>query len=274
VGPDREKLDQAEQVLIEGREGKASKLLNKWLKKFPHSPYRAEALYYAGQSLEQQGKLYKAFERYEQLLEGYNNSEFFRPGLEAEFGIAERFLSGTKRMALGIFRVSGDDVGINIIEKLQERRPGSVLAEKGLMLLGDYYLRKKLYPEAADAYNLLIIEYPSSIYVRQARLRAARAYMNMFEGVSKDPVPLIEAHERLLEYRQLYQGDEQSNEIEAMLAKVEDLQAERDYQTGRFYERTGKKGAGRFYYEQVIERWGRSKWATKAQKRLGKLGPA
>ena len=274
VGPDRDKLDQAEQVLIEGRSAKATGLLNKWLKKFPHSPHRAEALYYAGQSLEYQGKLYQAFERYEQLLEGYNNSEFFRPGLEAEFGIAEKFLSGTKRRALGIFKVSGEGVGINIIEKLQERRPGSLLAEKGLMLLGDYYLQEKSYMEAADAYNLLISEYPSSVYVRQARLRAARAYMNMFEGVSKDPVPLIEARERLLEYRQLYQGDEQSNEIEAMLTKIDELQAERDYQTGRFYERTGKKRAGRFYYEQVMDRWGRSKWAAKAQKRLGKLGPA
>ena len=140
--------------------------------------------------------------------------------------------------------------------------------------MGDYYLRKKSYMEAADTYNLLIAEYPSSVYIRQARMRAARAYMNMFEGVSKDPVPLIEARERLLEYRQLYQGDSQSSEIEAMLAKIDELQAERDYQIGRFYERTGKKHAGRFYYEQVIERWPRSKWANKAQNKLGKLGPA
>ncbi|NIA07787.1 MAG: outer membrane protein assembly factor BamD [Actinobacteria bacterium] len=274
ASPDRDALDQAEQVLIEGQPAKATKLLNKWLKKSPRSPYRAEALYYVSQSLEHQGKLYQAFEKYEQLLERYSNSEFSRLGLEAEFEIAEKFLSGTKRRALGIFKVSGEGVGINIIEKLQERRPGSLLAEKGLMLLGNYYLQKKLYPEAADTYNLLITEYPSSVYVRQARLRAAKAYMNMFEGISKDPVPLIEARERLLQYRQLYQGDEQSNEIEAMLAKINELQAERDYETGRFYERTRKKQAGRFYYEQVLERWPRSKWAAKAQNKLGKLGPA
>lgn len=273
VGPEREKLDQAEQILMEGREGKASKLLNKWLKKYPGSAYRDEALYYAAQSLERQGKLYKAFEKYEELLKGYPVSGYFQNGLEAEFGIAQKYLTGTKRSALGIFKVSAADVGIDIIEKLQERRPGSLLAEKGLMVLGDYYLQKKSYVEAVDTYNFLITEYPSSMYARQARLNAAQAYMNMFGGVSKDPVPLIEARERLLEYRQLYHNDEHSSEIEAMLAKVDELQAERDYETGKFYQRTGKKQAGRFYYEQVVERWPRSNWAAKAQNKLAKLGP-
>ena len=274
VGPEREKLDEAQQVLIEGRAGKATKLLNKWLKKYPDSAHRGEALYYAGQSLERQGKLYKAFERYEELLNEFPNSRFFQPGLEAEFGIAEKYLTGTKRRVLGIFKVSAADVAIDIIEKLQERRPGSALAEKGWMLLGDYYLREKKYAEAGESYDFLITKYPSSVYVRQGRLRAAQAYRSMFEGVSKDPVPLIEARERLLEYRQLYRGDQNSSEIEAMLAEIDNLQAERDYETGKFYQRTGKKRAGRFYYEQVIDRWPGSKWASKAQNKLAKLGPA
>ena len=273
VAPEREKLDQAEQILMEGREGKATKLLDKWLKKYPDSAYRDEALYYAGQSLERQDKLYKAFEKYEELLKEHPVSGYFQNGLEAEFGIAQNYLSGTKRRVLGIFTVSAADVGIDIIEKLQERRPGSLLAEKGLMLLGDYYLQKKSYVEAVDTYNFLVTEYPSSVYARQARLNAARAYVNMFGGVSKDPVPLIEARERLMEYRQLYAGDEHSGEIEAMLVEIDDLQAQRDYETGKFYQRTGKKQAGRFYYEQVIDRRPGSPWATKAQNNLAKLGP-
>ena len=274
LSPDRQKLDQAQQVLIGGQPGKASKLIRKWLKKFPDSPHRAEALYYAGQSYETLGRLYQAFERYEDLLERYADSKYSRLALQAEFAIAQQFLSGTKRPVLGIFKVSADDVGIHILERLPERWPRSVLAERALMALGDYYLRKKQYPEAADFYNQLINSYSSSAFVRRARLQSAKAYMNMFNGVAFDPVPLIEARERLLEYQQLYRGGEEAGEIKAMLERIDTLQAERNYQIGRFYQRTGKKPAARFYYQHVVQRWPSSKWAAKARSRLGKLGPA
>jgi len=274
VSPDRQKLDQAQQTLIKGQPAKAYKMFGAWLKKFRDSPLRPEAIYYAGQSLEQQGRLNQAFETYEQLVEPYAESEYFRLALEAEFGIAGKFLSGTKRQALGIFKVSADDVGIHILERLPERWPRSLLAERALMLLGDYYLQKLHYAEAADTYNKLITNYPSSAFIRQARLAAAKAYMAMFKGLAFDPAPLIEARERLLEYQELYRGNEHASEVQAMLQKIDTIQAERDYQVGRFYQRTGKNSSARFYYQQVVQRWPKSKWSTKAKDRLNKLGPA
>jgi len=271
VSPDRQKLDQAQQVLFEAHPAKASKLFSKWLRKFPDSPLRPEAIYYAGRSLEQRERLYQAFEKYEQLLAQHADSDYSRRALEAEFGIAQRFLSGTKRRMLGIFKVSADDVGIHILEQLPQRWPRSLLAERALMSLADYYLQKRRYPEAADYYNQLVISYSSSAYVRQARLCAAKAYINMSNGPAFDPVPLIEARERLLEYQQLYPADEHAGEIEAMLQQIDALQAERDYRVARFYQRTGKKASARFYFQQVLQRWPQSKWAAKAQSRLKKL---
>ena len=274
LSPDRQKLDHAQQLLISGQPAKASKLIRKWLKKFPDSPHRAEALYYAGQSLESLGRLYQAFEEYEDLLERHADSEYSRLALQSEFDIARKFLSGSKRRVLGIFKVSADDIGIHILERLPERWPRSVLAERALMALGDYYMRKQQYPEAADFYKQLIASYSSSAFIRQARLQSAKAYMNMFNGVAFDPVPLIEARERLLEYQALYQGGEHDSEIKTMLERIDSLQAERNYQIGRFYQRTGKKPSARFYFQHVVQRWPSSKWAPKAQSRLNKLGPA
>ena len=47
--------------------------------------------------------------------------------------------------------------------------------------------------------------------------------------------------------------------------------AERDYEIGKFYQRTGKKTSAIFYYQQVVQHWPNSKWAGKAQKKLKKL---
>ena len=271
LGPDRAKLDQAQQTLLGGRPAKASKLFSKWLKKFPNSPHRPEAIYYAGQSLQQQGRLNQAFETYEQLILRYSDSQYFPLALEAEFDIAEKFLTGTKRRALGIFKISADDIGIHILERIPERWPGSLLAERALISLGDYYSRKRRWADAAATYDQLIVSYSSSAFTRQARLNAAKAYMAMFNGPAFDPAPLVEARERLLDYQQLYQSDEHAGEIQAMLAKIDALQAERDYEIGKFYQRTGKKPAAKFYYQQVVQRWPDSKWADKAQKKLKKL---
>ena len=143
ASPDRQELDEAHRILVQGKAGKAYKKLTKWIKKFADSPLRAEAMYYAGQSLEELGKLYKAFDQYEELVKEFEDTEYFRKALEAEFGIARQYLNGRKRPILGIFWISADDVGVKILERIGERWPGSSLAERSLMLLGDYYLTKK-----------------------------------------------------------------------------------------------------------------------------------
>ncbi len=272
ISPDRQELDEAHRVLVQGKAGKAHKMLGKWFKTFPDSALNAEAMYYTGQSLESLGKLYKAFEKYEKLLQEFEDTEYFQKALEAQFGIAREYLNGRKRRVLGIFKIPADDVGVKILERIPERWPGSLLADRSLMLLGDYYLAKKKYDEAVYAYDQLIVSYSSSAFIREARLQAAKAYLGNFKGSAFDPAPLIEAKERLLEYQALYGPNAQSSEVQAMLAKIEELQARRAYEIGQFYQRTGKKDSARVSFEGVIRRCPITICASKAQSKLKKLG--
>ena len=271
ISPERQELDEVRRLLVQGKAGKARETLDKWFKTFPDSALNAEAMYYTGQSLEGLGKLYKAFEKYEELVAEFGDREYFYKALEAQFGIAREYLNGRKRPILGIFRVSGDDVGVKILERIAERWPGSNLAERSLMLLGDYYLKKKQYEAAVFIYKQLIESYPSSVFVREARLEAAKAELGKFKGSAFDPTPLVEAKELLLEYQSLYGPNAQSSEVQPMLARIEELQAHRVYEIGQFYQRTGKKDSARVTFEQVIHRWPNTKWAGKAQSKLKKL---
>lgn len=270
--PDRQELDHAKELLVQAKLKDAHKLLRKWLKKFPHSSLRTEAMYYAAQSLERRDELYQAFEQYEELIDNHTDVDYFHKALQAEFGIAKRFLGGTKRKALGILRVSADGVGIKILQRIPDRWPGSTLAEQSLMSLADYYLAEGKFLDAVDYYDQLITIYPNSVSVRPARYLAAGAYLKMFKGARFDPAPLIEARERLIQYRELYGPDVHADDIQAMLQKIDALQAEREYEIAQFYQRTGKKKAARFHYRQLIQRWPESQWASKVQARLNKLG--
>ncbi len=268
ISPDRQELDEVRRLLVRGKAGKANKMLGKWFKKFPDSALRAEAMYYTGQSLEGLGKLYKAFEKYEKLVEEFGDTKYFHKALEAQFGIAGQYLNGRKRRVLGIFKISADDVGLKILERIPERWPSSLLAERSLMRLGDYYLQKKQYDDAVYAYDQLIVSYSSSVFVREARLQVAKAYLSKFNGSAFDAAPLIEAKERLLEYQGLYGRSKQSSEVQLMLAKIEELQAQREYDIGRFYQRTGKKASARMSFERVVRRWPNSTWAARARGKL------
>ena len=116
------------------------------------------------------------------------------------------------------------------------------------------------------------MSYPSSGFLRQARLRAAKAYLGKFNGTAFDPAPLVEAKERLLEYQRLYGANPQGSEVQAMLAKINEMQARRQYEIGRFYERTGKKDSAKLSYKRLLKTWPDGKWAANARKRLKKLG--
>ena len=272
VTPDRKQLDQARELLAQKKPAKACKLLEKWLKKFPESSLRAEATYYTAQSFKRRGKLYKAFEKYENIAKDFADSEYFHKALENQFEIAQKYLNGKKRRVLGIFKISADDVGIKIMEDIPARWPSSLLAQRSLINLGDYYLQKRKYSDAAYTYEQLIVSYPYSEFLRKARLQAAKAYFASFNGSAFDPAPLVEAKERLLEYRHLYGTNASNSEVQDMLEKIEQMQAHRQYQIGRFYERTGKKDSASLSYEHLLKIWPNCKWALDARKRLEKLG--
>lgn len=272
ASPERQELDRAKALLVQNKPKDARKMLGKWIKKYPGSPLRSEADYYTARCLERQGELYDAFKQYEKLIEDYTDLQYFHKALEAEFAIAKRFLNGTKRRALGIFWVSAADVGIKILQDIPDRWPGSSLAEQSLMSLGDYYLARGEQIDAISHYDQLIIIYPSSTLVRSARFLAASAYLDIFKGPKFDPAPLVEARERLFEYRRLYGNEANAAEIQAMLERIDSYEAEHEYEIARFYQRTGKKKAARFHYRQLLQHWPESKWASAAQQKLNNLG--
>lgn len=92
----------------------AKREFRKLLKAFPKSAEAAESQYYLGLTEEKQGKYYEAYQAYQMVIDKYPFSERIQEIIELEYKIAERFMSGEKRKALGVNPQQLFDIGFQL----------------------------------------------------------------------------------------------------------------------------------------------------------------
>ena len=145
-------LQQAQLALANNEPQRAKALAENFLEQNPLSPARAEALLIKGDALLAMDNEWQALFAYEELARRYATTSVFVPALEREYEIARAYAYGLRRKFFGTFRLidAGDDAQ-EILIRIQERLPGSELAEKAGMELADFYFRIRDMPLAADA---------------------------------------------------------------------------------------------------------------------------
>ena len=191
-------LRQAQLALARGEAPRALNLVTGWLERYPASKLRPVGLLIKGDSLLAIGDEYKALYEYEEIARKYAASEVFVTSLEREFQIATAYANGLRRKFMGTFRwLSGDEEAQELLIRIQERLPGSELAERAGMELADFYFRKRDLQMAADAYDLFVRNYPKSRQVEKAKLRHIYSLCASYKGPLYDARGLFEASERL-----------------------------------------------------------------------------
>ena len=191
-------LRQAQLALARGEAPRALNLVTGWLERYPASKLRPVGLLIKGDSLLAVGDEYKALYEYEEIARKYAASEVFVTSLEREFQIATAYANGLRRKFMGTFRwLSGDEEAQELLIRIQERLPGSELAERAGMELADFYFRKRDLQMAADAYDLFVRNYPKSRQVEKAKLRHIYSLCASYKGPLYDARGLFEASERL-----------------------------------------------------------------------------
>lgn len=260
-----------------GRHGKVVKLADAFVGKYPGDPSREEVMLLAGEAEMGRGRYYQAFEWFNKQLNEFPAGRYYERALDREFRVGEAFLAGKKRIVGKVIRLPATDEGLEILSRIAEQAPGSAIAEKALLRIGDHHYAKGEYLDAAGAYDNFLELFGKSGHVPYAMLQAARAIYASFDGVDYEETPLIEAAQRLQAFQVRYPEAAQKADAEEMLRRITDLRAEKAYATGQFYERTRRASAAAFYYRQVIDGYPQTQWAAKAAidlQRLGSVSPA
>jgi len=244
-GPDKDpsiaatQLSQAKQALARGDAGRALNLVDGWLERYPVHALRPEALLVQGDALLAQGDEYKAAFSYEELIRRYPMSEFFVPALEREFQIATAYAHGLRRKFFGTFRIidAGPEAQ-EILIRIQERLPGSSLAERAGMELADYYFRIRDMALAVDAYDVFIKNYPRSKQINVARRRLIASHLAQFKGPAYDATGLVEAAVKIKELQAIEPAVAQQMGAEALLVRIYESEAAKLGLQARWYRQT------------------------------------
>lgn len=264
-------LAEARALLAEDEGRRARKLLSGWLEAHRDDERYYEGVYLLGEAYFVSRDYWKAAERFETVSEN-TAGELFYGSVRRTMDVARAFLSGEKRIVWKILRFPAYDEGVELLDRVWERVPGTRLGEQALKLKADYFYARGEMALAQDEYALLASEYPQGRYARIALLRSAEAAEASFPGLPHDDQPLIEADERYAQVQQRYPEFARREQIADRRTGIRQTRAAKDLSIAEWYERSGNPQAAAAYYRYVLRDWPDAPAADRAAERLRALG--
>jgi outer membrane protein assembly factor BamD (BamD/ComL family) len=233
--------------------------MDAFLERFPTDVLRPEALLVRGEARDALDDEYGALFDYEEVARKYPYSSSFVPALEREYEIALRYAAGLKRKFWGTFRlVSTEDDAQEILIRIQERLPGSALAEKAGMSLADFYYDRRDMDLAADAYDLFLQNYPRSNLADKARVRLIASYCSGYKGPQFDARGLAEAATKLREMQATEPQLAKQLGAEAILLRIYESEADKRLTTANWYWSIGDPISAEREIRAMVRKYPRS----------------
>lgn len=257
----------------DGQYKKLVKAAKKFFKRYPGDACYEEVCMLAGRSEMSRSRYWQAFEWFEKQLNDFPSGRFSDRALLYEYEVAEAFLAGQKRIVWGgVIRLKATDEGLEILQRIAEHIPGTELAARSLLRVGDFYYEREKWIEAIEAYDVFLDLFGKSAKAPYAMGRAAMASWHSFEGVLFDDTPMLEAEHRFKTLLEGYPAEAKKLRTRQILKQIAATRAHKLYESAAFYRRTGKPSAAAFYYRQTARQFPGTQWARDAKGALAALG--
>ena len=263
-------LDRVERLIDAHQTSDAHTLLSPWLKENPKAPDRDRGLFLLAEIYYQQDDRLTAFYHLDELMDKYPSSRFFAAALQKQYEIADAFLSGYKRRFLGLHILPAEEEGIEMLYRVQERSPGSALAERaapfGRLLLPQFAVRS-----CRGCVWRIRPRLPRSPDVSYVKLREAFSSLAQFRGVRYDATPLLDARSQFLEVLDKYPDLAAQENVKDRVERIDNTLADKLYVTGDFYTRTHKPAAAAYVYRYMLQKYPQAPVAGSVRLALGRL---
>ncbi|MBN1914082.1 MAG: tetratricopeptide repeat protein [Candidatus Omnitrophica bacterium] len=262
-----EQLDSAKAAYEAKRYDEAIREFKKLLRSFPKSKEAAVSQYHLGLIEEAQGDLYEAYLAYQKTIDKYPFFEKIPQIIEREYKIAEAFMGGAKRRAMGL-ALPVENPAIEIFTKVINNSSYGPLAASAQYKLGLVLKGLARYYEAEEAFHKVITSYPDSEWVEASKFQIASCRAAVSRSPDYDQVAFNEAKEQFEQFVREHPDAVLSGEAEENINKLNEKEAESNYNTAFFYEKQKAYEAAKIYYREVVENSPQSIWAAKALERL------
>ena len=244
-----------------------------WLKANKDSPVRDKGLYLMAQALYQYGNRVKSFFYLDELLDEYPESPLFYQALEKQYQIADEYLNGYRIRFLGIPMFHAQEEAIEMMFRIQQRSPGSPLAERALLRTADHYYASGDYDLAEDAYGAYAKAYPRSDELPRVKLMQAYSNLAQFRGLRFDATPVIDAKAQLEDIIAAYPDLAAKENLASIVDRIDTTFARKLEVTADFYRRTHEPRASAYTYNYLIQTYPGSVEAQHAERVLGRSQP-
>ena len=256
------------QLINDGKAGKAKKAAAKLKKDFPNIAKADFDAFMKGELLYAAGKYQKAVEAYNKFLDKFPQSEFCDAAMEREFAIATAYLSGQKITVLGIFKMSGFDTGVKIMDKISDRAGDAPIAQRASLTVVEHLEKKEMFNEAYDKWSRISSRWPTGQIGKDALLGMARCKHALYKGPKYNATNLISAKSYYESFRQRYPEDAKQLGIDEKIAQINEQLAYKQFSIGCYYQRTGSVEAANLYYNMVLADWPESTAAKMAKESI------
>jgi outer membrane assembly lipoprotein YfiO len=270
VGPNPA-LDRIEAMIKAGENKAAFKRAVAWLNSHKHDSQRDRGLMLAADALYQYGNRIKAFFYLDELMDECPDSKLYPQALEKQYAIANAYLNGYKRRLLYMPMFHAYDEAIEMLYRIQQRSPGSQLAEKALLRTANWYYADQQYDFAADTYAAFMRTYPRSPLIPRIKLRYAFSQYAQFRGPKFDATPVIDAREQLREVIGNYPQLAREEGIPDLVEQLDRNLARKLYWTADFYRRTNEPRGAVYTLRYLQKAYPQTPEAAKAKKELTTL---
>jgi len=267
-------LDIARQYIAREDYKTALKAVKLWIKKYGSgAPRYPEALYLKGTAELETNDYRAAQDTYQKLLNDYPGSPYAERALSGQFRVAEQYLAGKRRKALGgLFYIKDQDGGIKIMDDLVVNYADTPYAEVAQLAKANSYYERGEFELAQDEYARFARDFPNSRYQPKALLWSAYSALASFPGIKFDDAPLIEAQERFGQFMRSYPSQAEQLQVPTILDQIASTRADKTLDIAAFYAKTGHPKAAAFYWRAIVQRWPNTPAAAEARGLLSKIG--
>lgn len=256
--------------LTDGEYKRAHREIKAWFKRYGEMDRQhAAALLLHARIEKALRNYYVAYEILEQFLDSYGGTEPAGDAAVEMFNVAEVFLSGVRRKFWGMRILPADEFALDILDELTAEFPNTTIAEQAVKTKADYYYAQGEFSLAEMEYARFRQLFPTSRYTRYALRRGADAALASFGGVHFDDAPLVEAEERYRQYAAMYPGLAEQEGVGQILQSIRERRADKEFDIGEYYQRTGHDQAATFYFRSTMTHWPDTIAATQAAAVLG-----
>lgn len=274
-GTDEAMLVEARRLLAEGEPSRAYRLVDPWIEEHRRSehPLLAEAYLIRADALTADDDEYEALYDYELICKRFPGTEEFAKAVERELDIGVRYVNGLKYKRFGFRWMDGTREGVELLIRVQERMPGSRLAERAAIELADHYYRERELELASEMYDIFLKTYPRSEHRKKAMLRRVITNIARFNGARYDATGLVEARALIGEFRDTFPVDAQQAGLDdTLVARLDEALAAQMLDRAKVYERRRDPVSARFMLRKLLKRHPTTGAAERAAEMMDERG--